>query len=49
LQNLVLRNEWHEYKTGSVWGWVPIEGGGQKERVRREVNMAKVLCTYEWK
>jgi hypothetical protein len=28
------KNEGQEAKTGPVWGLVPVEGGGHKERVK---------------
>jgi hypothetical protein len=30
--NLVLKIEWQEYKSGCVWGWVPVESRGKEER-----------------
>jgi hypothetical protein len=49
MQNLVLKNEWQGYKTGTVWGWVQVGRWGQKEKVG--MNKVKVFYTYmeiEW-
>jgi hypothetical protein len=30
-----LKNEGQEGKTGPVWGWGPVGGGGHKEKVKK--------------
>jgi hypothetical protein len=48
VQSLDLKNEWQECKSGSVWGWIPTEGGGKNKRVKRMGEYSPTTL-YTWK
>jgi hypothetical protein len=48
LRKQATKNEEQEGKAGAVWGWVPLGGGGHKERVKEGEYSGCILYFCIW-